>query len=324
METCPLCEGTSAQIAKNQDDMYEVSCDRCNFYFITDEGIQQAKDVKRDLRYLLPGYARTSADANRPLMITGDTVHDLLGREPPVRTVTAKMRLLLLYISYITDPHSSMGITYDHDYPVAFATGGGELRYLLNTLIERRLVERIRYDEPEPDELVALTVDGWELVDKMELVIPSPNLSNKCFVAMWFDPLVKEIYGTAIAPAVKRAGFTPIRVDLLEHNERIDDRIIAEIRDSALVIADFTGHRHGVYFEAGFAMGLGLPVIWCCRESDMAVAHFDTRQYNHILWTAEDPKKFEDNLYYRIRVTVPRAQRDISPHKWLPWLNAHR
>lgn len=42
-----------------------------------------------------------------------------------------------------------------------------------------------------------------------------------------------------------------------EHSNKIDDEIIGEIRRSAFIVADFTGHRGGVYFEAGFAMGLG-------------------------------------------------------------------
>ena len=33
---------------------------------------------------------------------------------------------------------------------------------------------------------------------------------------------------------------------------------MAEIRRSRFVVADYTGQVNGVYFEAGFALGLGL------------------------------------------------------------------
>lgn len=59
------------------------------------------------------------------------------------------------------------------------------------------------------------------------------------------------------------------------HTDRIDDKILAEIRRSGLLVADFTGHRQGVYFEAGFALGLDVPVIWCCREDEIEKAHFE-------------------------------------------------
>jgi hypothetical protein len=62
-----------------------------------------------------------------------------------------------------------------------------------------------------------------------------------------------------------------------EHINKIGDEIISQIRRSKFLIADFTGHRGGVYFEAGLAMGLGLPVFWTCRRDDLDKLHFDIR-----------------------------------------------
>jgi hypothetical protein len=42
------------------------------------------------------------------------------------------------------------------------------------------------------------------------------------------------------------------------------------------------GLRLNVYFEAGVALGLGRPVIWTCREDDIARLPFDTRQFDMI------------------------------------------
>jgi hypothetical protein len=44
-------------------------------------------------------------------------------------------------------------------------------------------------------------------------------------------------------------------------------------------------------------------VIWTCR-ADAAVRdmHFDTRQYNHILWS--DAADLADQLYFRIAATI--------------------
>ena len=96
-----------------------------------------------------------------------------------------------------------------------------------------------------------------------------------------------------------------MRVDGIEHNEKIDDLIIAEIKRSGLVVADFTEHRPNVYFEAGFARGLGLPVIWTCHEDHISAAHFDTRQFNHIVW--KDPDDLQERLRLRILATIPTA-----------------
>ena len=69
---------------------------------------------------------------------------------------------------------------------------------------------------------------------------------------------------------------------------KIDDEIIREIRRSRFMVADFTqgddGNRGSVYYEGGFARGLGLPVISTCREDQLPMLAFDTRQYVHISW----------------------------------------
>jgi len=65
----------------------------------------------------------------------------------------------------------------------------------------------------------------------------------------------------------------------VHHNEKICDKIVSEIRKSGLLVADFTGNRGGVYFEAGFAMGLSIPVIWTCRASDVEKLHFGLAAY---------------------------------------------
>ena len=72
------------------------------------------------------------------------------------------------------------------------------------------------------------------------------------------------------------------------------------------MVADFTqgktGARGGVYYEAGFAHGLGIPVIFTCRNESLDKVHFDTRQYNHIVWT--DPAKLRTDLRNRIAAVI--------------------
>lgn len=112
--------------------------------------------------------------------------------------------------------------------------------------------------------------------------------SAQAFVAMWFDKRMHDIYETGIEPAILDAGYKPLRIDRKEHSNKVDDEIIAEIRRSRFVVADFTSERDkprgGVYFEAGFAQGLNLPVIWTCKSDLIDQLHFDTRQFNHIVW----------------------------------------
>jgi nucleoside 2-deoxyribosyltransferase len=133
----------------------------------------------------------------------------------------------------------------------------------------------------------------------------NPN-SRQGFVAMWFDPSMTEAYEHGIRPAIIDAGYEAMRIDGKDHNNKIDDEIIAEIRRSRFMVADFThgdpGARGGVYYEAGFAHGLNMPIIFCCRKDVIEKVHFDTRQYNHIVW--ETPQELRDALAKRISATI--------------------
>jgi len=135
----------------------------------------------------------------------------------------------------------------------------------------------------------------------------------QAFVAMWFHSS-RDKFFSYIEKAAKEAGFDEcLRIDNKETNNKICDEIIAEIRKSQCLIADFTGNRGGVYFEAGFALGLGIPVIWLVdanwwNETDkngkrINDLHFDTRQYAHIDY--KDENDLYKRLKARIEATVP-------------------
>ncbi len=117
---------------------------------------------------------------------------------------------------------------------------------------------------------------------------------------MSFDPKLLPLWSNAIEPAIADGGYQPKRIDKHEHVNRIDDEIVAMIRRSKFVVADFTNHRGGVYFEAGLATGLGLPVIWVCNKDDLKDLHFDTRQYNFLQWENEKWAEIKKNLQDRI------------------------
>ena len=122
---------------------------------------------------------------------------------------------------------------------------------------------------------------------------------QQVFVAMWFDSTLDKVYKEGFKKGIERAGYAPYRVDQdAHHSDKLDDRVLAGIRQSRIVVADFTcekfireGHTEceglpngNVHYEAGFAHGLGLPVIYTCREDCKKYLRFDTRQINHIFW----------------------------------------
>ena len=186
-----------------------------------------------------------------------------------------------------------------------------EVAFLLEYLQERGWIE---YNSNL--ELCVLTVEGYARLAELEKVATN---SSQAFVAMWFDDSMKEVYEIGIRPGIEDAGYEVRRIDRVEHINKIDDEIIAEIRRSRFVVADFThgdtGARGGVYYEAGFAHGLNIPVIFTCRKDVLEDIHFDTRQYNHIPWEPDKLVEFRKALSDRISAVIgdyPNKRQDAG------------
>lgn len=134
-----------------------------------------------------------------------------------------------------------------------------------------------------------LTYSGLEYITQM---IEEGAKSKKCFIAMWFHSSQIETR-EAIRQTVIDCGYNPVIIDE-EHYESditINDAIIQNIKRCKFLIADFTGQRAGVYFESGYALGKGKPVIYMCSAEDFKNRHFDTDHFPHIRYESLDQLK---------------------------------
>jgi len=228
------------------------------------------------------------------------SVRELLNEYP--RTVPAVLDAALLNMSRMVNfPSELVEITNVKKWAL-FAHDGSSAKYILRQLKDLGYVKEMVPEGNPADGTIYFSIEarGWERLADLEGSLGSPR---QAFVAMWFSEEMEPIFREGILPAVTDAGFHCTRIDRKEHNNKICDEIIAEIRKSRFLVADFSGNRGGVYFEAGFAYGLALPVIWTVREQDLAGLHFDTRQYNHIPYA--DGEDLYPRLLQRIRATIP-------------------
>ena len=149
------------------------------------------------------------------------------------------------------------------------------------------------------DHVFFLTVRFWEAIENLQ----NTGIDNKrAFVAMWFDESMDTYYEDGIKKAIEDADYEAVKINSKDFNGKICDEIIAEIKRCKFLISDFSGQRGGVYFEAGFAKGLGREVIFTVKEDDVERLHFDTRQYNHIVY--DSPEDLYKKLYDRICATI--------------------
>lgn len=300
MAECVLCGRTLADAptpTPGARDTLRVECPACGSYDVGAAAAAALPDRDAYERALLSGVARHAHDRGDVVSLTTDSLDDLIRNARPPRDPFQAADILLAYVRrHMGRMDDSVFVSLTRDFPVVYAAGPNELRHHLRNLNELGLIE---WGQREDGFDVYLTLDGWRRLDELARVSAR---SVQAFVAMWFDESMDPAWKDGFRPALEATGYEPLRIDLHEHNERIDERIVAEIRRSGLLVADFTGHRGGVYFEAGLALGLGIPVVWTCRADELEGSHFDTRQYNHIVW--ESPAVLRERLVTRIRATI--------------------
>jgi hypothetical protein len=144
-----------------------------------------------------------------------------------------------------------------------------------------------------------LTINGMLAAEALGA---SMSDSPQGFVAMWFDASLNDAWMNGFKKGIEGAGFVAMRIDSKEYVGGISDEVMAEIRKSRFVVVDYTGQRKNVYFEAGFALGLGLMVIPTCRADEASNLEFDIRHMNTLDW--HTPEDLASRLNTRIRALI--------------------
>ena len=307
--TCPLCNHPNAQIHLGAGDAQVYDCPTCMRFRLSgtiDMYLQPTAPLYKD-RHVLSGLARRAYDLGQePPLFTTQNAPDLIARAPVPRTPLDVIDQVLLDTVTLVPSFGADAWMPENDYPKYFLRSAGELTAVLQILGEEGLVA-LKGITNARHQLVPLP-KGWRRAQELR---EHETKSDQAFVAMRFSEELAPMYALGIEPALQKAGYLPLRVDRVHHNGTIDDRIIAEIRRSAFVVADLTENVNGVYFEAGFALGRSIEVIWMCREDHLNGAHFDVKQYNMIVW--EQPADIAEKLYERVRATMPIRQPLLEP-----------
>ena len=162
---------------------------------------------------------------------------------------------------------------------------------------------------------VNLTPKGWERYKSEKRGRFDGNYG---FLAMQFnDPDLEAFVRDVLKPAVEGIGF-----DLHDMRDSatagiIDNIMRVKIRDAKFVIADLTHDNNGAYWEAGYAEGLGKPVIYICKKKKFEAkrTHFDTNHCTTVPWSRNDDEGFRAELTATLRRSLDQSQQvdDASP-----------
>lgn len=312
---CPLCGGdadvrtwTPAYDEKGRlrysDEL--VNCEGCGHYSIAGDfgaSLYTASkggdfvpllDVEKAKKYigrrhLFSGLTRAFWDRQgRELRLSFENVDQLLGSaQVPKTPAQCVDRLLVCLKSKSSQYGLEVRFEPAKDWTLAYARSPDEFAAFLRQTYADDYASEMVTDMDGPAVRLAtcvLEMKGWRRAEELEQTTAH---SKQAFVATWFDEQMNEAYECGILPALEETGWESLWLKLTKDCGKIDDQITAGIMQSGLMIADFTGHRPSVYFEAGLAKGLGIPTILMCKEDekDSENAGFDVEHYRHIYWT---------------------------------------
>ena len=296
LEKCPFCKFVVAAPYSGVLEGYQVDCPYCGKYIINPTAY--ADLCSRAITNRQIANISCYLHENQKLSITTDNIYNLLKIKTP--SFHERADKLLLALEKITEYAWQYFEQQLEWYSSGWCSCGIELDETIAYLIR---TGRIAEASPGTRKY-KIDADGWAHLEELKKV-NADKLQG--FVAMWFDDSMMKIYDEAISKGILNAGYNPHLVINREHNGKIDDEIIAQIRQSRFLLADFTGHRGGVYYEAGFAQGLGIEVIWTCNKNAIEDLHFDIRQYNCIVWANEDLNEFKRRITSRIEASIGRG-----------------
>jgi hypothetical protein len=301
-DRCEIC-GHKASLQSGTFDGLSVDCDRCGPYEITSNALGRGRKLSNRQKALVSGWLREQSEIGALHRLYEKDIKRIA--QLPFPAMAERADRLLQYVERHQERlGDSFTIVSDPAFTaISYARDAQERLEVVKFLEWREHIERGNDDGER-----RITSAGYEYLDQLRQRQPD---SSQAFVAMWFSPDLGRVFDDGFSAGIAAAGYKPVRVDLVEHAGKIDDEIIAQIKRSKFIVADFTGQRGGVYFEAGFALGLNLPVIWTCHEDHIGDLHFDTRQFNCLLWK-DDFAELARRLQMRIEAVVGRGPIDAG------------
>lgn len=315
LESCPVCQLPSKiqEAGIMGQHLFHIICPRCGQYQVDYvlKGYLNLEEYQSKSA-ILSHAIRKMQKKNEIPSLDFETVKHILQNLLPKPSEQANNFMLWLgdHIPSLGDNVHVFGLAIQAEIGARTPEG---MKKVLEYLVEKKLVKsgsthptKALGDPIEPPEFeMTLTMDGWEYYEKLK---QGGISSRKAFMAMQYgEEELDEIVNKCFRPAVKATGFDLYRLDDIQPSGLIDDYLRVQIQTSRFILVDLTHENRGAYWEAGYAEGLGKPVIYTCEEKKFEdkTTHFDTNHHTTILWNKDNLEAATRKLKNTIRATLP-------------------
>jgi hypothetical protein len=126
-----------------------------------------------------------------------------------------------------------------------------------------------------------------EIAKKKEVDTTIREYLDTCFVLMPFGSKFDTYYKGVFMPAIKEAGFEPLRADDLFGSGMVIEQIWEQIKKAKVLLAELSGKNANVFYELGLAHAIGQPAV--IVSSNIEDVPFDLRHLRVITYNVDDP-----------------------------------
>ena len=308
--SCPVCDSPLSSSEPNPGgrDATAYSCPRCGKFMLTGSLVSTLPHLHStdpDAGAKLSHALRRAQEQAEPELNT-DTAEAVIKR--PLPSPREQADLLIRWLATnASGPGEAVPVKFNTDLSIIGSKNPAGFKFVLDHLRDTGLIIENKSEVPLDGNctLVTLSFKGWEHYEQLK---KGGVVYRKAFMAMKFDDEeLNSILESVFKPSAKRAGFELNKLDDIPKAGLIDDRLRVEIQSSDFIVADLTHDNLGAYWEAGYAEGLGKPVIYTCEKDrfESRSTHFDTNHHLTIKWDAAAPEAAGNNLVATIRATLP-------------------
>lgn len=312
MQKCPICTFDATVDVFDHGERFKTTCTRCGHYIITGSAVAilSSDDSNRALKAAILGYWIRQRNEKNTLSEIDSGVLEFILKEVRLPRPREQADKLICWIgNNAKSAEELLHVVPANIAPVIGAVNAQGVEYIAVQLKKMGTIVYVpKHDKPiEQDETSSfgLTFSGW---DRYEELRHSSSSGRTAFMAMQYgDAKHDQIYQNYFKPAVFETGFELFRLDEKLAAGLIDNQMRVEIRNARLILADLTNDNNGAYWEAGYAEGLGKPVIYLCeaQQFNKFKTHFDTNHYTTVVWDQRKLALAKDALKSTIRATLP-------------------
>lgn len=319
-ESCKVCQYLSNDVTVERDarrDRWEVECPRCGHFYITDTCSAVLGNPSRGNGLLAKDIAKAAVGCwlreqqklgYVPILDTN--VVPKLAEELRFPSVSDQIEAVLQLVGEKSDgPGDVVDLDSFIDQYAVGASTENAIEMLVEQLESRDLVRAKNLPSSYHEGAnfrTRLTVQGWLAFEELKR---GKTSGRRAFMAMPFGKAdLEPTWLDTLRAAVKATGFTLHRVDDNPKPGSIDDQIRLQIKQARFLIVELTHANNGAYWEAGYAEGLGKPVIYSCHKDHKP--HFDVDHSLRIVWGADTMDDAAKLLKAVIRNAMPDATLD--------------